>query len=214
MSAPPARRRTFSRPDSLPSAPRGAQSDPLPTAPGGTAPPTRRGEPTAGDRHRGPRYRFLRACVRRAAAALMLGRAAIRDSAPAGARVFPASGGRVQARPARPGSRRRGVAGALAWVLLGFAALLAVPQTAHAQAVKEIWSSTLTTAPVNATSTSVFGFGGPVLWKRRAFWKFWYRGRQDNFRICGPWGDRSLYSFVAEQQCFGDAPICVVRSGC
>ena len=88
----------------------------------------------------------------------MPGRAAIRDSAPAGARAFPAPGGRVQAWPARPGSRRWGFAGVLGWVLLGFVALPAVPQAAHAQAVKEIWSGTLTTGSTT-TSPTLFGFG-------------------------------------------------------
>ena len=46
-------------------------------------------------------------------------------------------------------------AGALAFVLLGFAALLAAPQTAHA-VDKEIWSDTLTAA-ASSTSTE-FGF--------------------------------------------------------
>ena len=85
-------------PDSRPSAPSGAQSDPLPTDPLGTAPPSRRREPTAG-------------------------------------------------------VRRRAVAGALAFVLLGFAALLATPQAAHAQVVKEIWSATLTTGASSTAPT-------------------------------------------------------------
>ena len=89
-------------PESRPSAPPGAQSDPLPTDPLGTAPSSRRREPTAG-------------------------------------------------------VRRRAVAGALAFVLLGFAALLATPQAAHAQVVKEIWSATLTTGASSTVST-VFGY--------------------------------------------------------
>ena len=46
----------------------------------------------------------------------------------------------------------------LGWVLLGFVALPAVPQAAHAQAVKEIWSGTLTTGSTT-TSPTLFGFG-------------------------------------------------------
>ena len=46
--------------------------------------------------------------------------------------------------PGRPDSRRPAFAGVLACVLLGFAALLAPPQAAHAQAVhEEIWTATL-----------------------------------------------------------------------
>ena len=90
-------------PDSRPSAPSGAPSDPLPTDPLGTAPSSRRREPTVGARLRHP-----------------------------------------------------AVAGALAFVLLGFAALLAAPQAAHA-VDKEIWSATLTTA-ASTTAPTVFGY--------------------------------------------------------
>ena len=48
--------------------------------------------------------------------------------------------------------------GVLAWVLLGFAALLTVHQTAHAQGVKEIWSATLTTAATTTGATMRFGY--------------------------------------------------------
>ena len=122
-------------PDSLPSAPCGAQSDPLPTDPPGAAPSSRRRESGSVDRHphRGRAGRFLSACLRRAAAALLSGGAA------------------------RPGARRRAFAGVLASVLFGFAALLAVPQTAHAQAVKEIWSATLTTG-ASSTAPTMFGY--------------------------------------------------------
>ena len=74
---------------------------------------------------------------------------------PASRRGEPAAGDR--ARPGlRPGLRRPAFAGVLAFVFLGFAALLAAPQTAHAQVVKEIWSATLTAA---ASSTSAeFGY--------------------------------------------------------
>ena len=69
-------------PGSLPSAPSGAQSDPLPTVPGGAAPPSMRGDPASADRHPRRWHRhFLSACLRRAAAVLRLGRAAIRDAA-------------------------------------------------------------------------------------------------------------------------------------
>ena len=60
-------------PSSLPCAPSGAQSDPLLTDPGGSAPPSRRRKPTSVDRHRGRAGRFLSACIRRAAAILLLG---------------------------------------------------------------------------------------------------------------------------------------------
>ena len=60
-------------PDSLPSAPAGAQSDPLPKDPGGTAPLSRRRAPAAG----GAGGRSLAAGVRRAAAILVVGCAAI-----------------------------------------------------------------------------------------------------------------------------------------
>ena len=144
-------------PSSLPSAPLGAQSDPLPTDPPGTAPASRRREPAAADRHpqRGRAGRFLSACLGRAAAALLPGRGALRDAAPAGARAFPATAGRGLARPARPGARRPVFAGALAFVLLGFAALLAAPQTAHA-VDKEIWSAAGTTG-ATTTPTTLFG---------------------------------------------------------
>ena len=54
-------------PSSLPSAPSGAQSDPLPTDPPGAAPPSRRREPACVDRHphQGRAGRFLSACTRR-----------------------------------------------------------------------------------------------------------------------------------------------------
>ena len=104
---------------------------------------------------------MLSVCARRAAAALLPGRRALRDAAPAGARAFPATAGRGLARPARPGARRPVFAGALAFVLLGFAALLAAPQTAHA-VDKEIFSDTLTAA---ATSSSPAVFG----WERADF---------------------------------------------
>ena len=150
-------------PSSLPSAPLGAQSDPLPTDPPGAAPASRRGESGCVDRHpqRGCAGRFLSACLGRAAAALLPGRAAIRGAAPAGAPAFPAARGRGQARPGRPGARRPVFAGALAFVLLGFAALLAAPQTAHA-VDKEIFSNTLTAA---ATSSAPTLFG----WNRGSF---------------------------------------------
>ena len=54
--------------------------------------------------------------------------------------------------------RRRAVAGALAFVLLGFAALLALPQAAHAQAVTTIWNQTITVA-ATTTPTTLFGVG-------------------------------------------------------
>ena len=62
-------------PGSLPSAPCGAQSNPLSTAPDGSAPASMRGEAAGegGRRHRG---RSLTACIRRAAAIVMLGCAA------------------------------------------------------------------------------------------------------------------------------------------
>ena len=54
--------------------------------------------------------------------------------------------------------RRRAVAGALAFVLLGFAALLALPQAAHAQAIKTIWDQSITVA-ATTTPTTLFGNG-------------------------------------------------------
>ena len=63
---------------------------------------------------------------------------------------------RVGAGPARTGAQRRASANLLASVLLGFAALLAVPQAAHA-VDKDIWSATLTTA-ASSTATTVFGY--------------------------------------------------------
>ena len=72
-------------------------------------------------------------------------------AAPASRRGEAAAGGR-----ARPGLRRPVFAGALAYALLGFAALLAAPQAAHA-VDKEIWSATLTTAASSTVST-VFGY--------------------------------------------------------
>ena len=63
-------------PSSLPCAPFRAQSDPLLTDPGGSAPPSRRRKPTSVDRQRGRAGRFLSACIRRAAAILLLGCAA------------------------------------------------------------------------------------------------------------------------------------------
>ena len=110
-------------PDSLPSAPRGAQPDPLPTEPPGAAPPSRRGEPASADRHRGCRGRFLSACIRRAADALQLGHAAIRDAAPTGAR--PSS---LPGRPPREASATRawrgGALRALGAAVLAAAVLL------------------------------------------------------------------------------------------
>ena len=145
-------------PSSLPSAPSGAQSDPLPTDPPGAAPASRRREPAAGDGHpqRGRAGRFLSACLGRAAAALLPGGGALRDAAPAGARAFPAAAGRGLVRPARPGVRRPVFAGALAFVFLGFAALLAAPQAAHA-VDKEVFSDTLTAAATSSAPT-VFGY--------------------------------------------------------
>ena len=153
------RSRSGRPPSSLPSAPLGAQSDPLPTDPPGAAPPSRRREPASADRHprRGRAGRFLSACARRAAAALLPGGGALRDAAPGRARAFPATADRDAARPARRGARRPVSAGALACVLLGFAALLAAPQTAHA-VDKEIWSATLTTGATTSPST-LFGVG-------------------------------------------------------
>ena len=63
---------------------------------------------------------------------------------------------RVGAGSARPGARTRASASVLASVLLGFAALLAAPQTAHA-VDKEILSDTLTAAATSSTPT-IFGF--------------------------------------------------------
>ena len=48
-------------------------------------------------------------------------------------------------------------AGALASVLLGFAVLLALPQTAHAQVEKDVWSGGLDVA-ATSTSTTLFGY--------------------------------------------------------
>ena len=70
-------------------------------------------------------------------------------------------------------------AGALAFVLLGFATLLAVPQTAHAQAVKEVFSGSMTTAPISATSTTAFGF------------------RQGTYGSLGTLTDRTIAEFKA-----------------
>ena len=147
-------------PSSLPSAPLGAQPDPLPTDPPGVAPSSRRREPGCVDRHpqRGRAGRFLSACIRRAATALLPGRGALRDAAPTGAGAFPATAGRAAARPARPGARRTVFAGVLASVLVGFAALLAAPQAAHA-VDKEIWSATLTAAASSTLATETeFGY--------------------------------------------------------
>ena len=148
-------------PSSLPSAPLGAHSRP-PSDRSGRRRACHRGvvslPPPTVTRSRGRAGRFLSACLGRAAAALLPGCATIRAAAPARARAHPATGGRGQARRTRPGLRRRTVAGVLASALLGFAALLAAPQTAHA-VDKEIFSRTLTTAPESATSTTVFGFG-------------------------------------------------------
>ena len=66
-------------PSSLPSAPLGAQSAPLPTDPPGAAPPSRRREPASGERHRGHR-RFLSTCIRIAAGELRLAHAATLDA--------------------------------------------------------------------------------------------------------------------------------------
>ena len=52
-------------------------------------------------RSRGRAGRFLSACIRRAAAALLPGRAAIRDATPAGSRAFPATAG-CEPRSGRP----------------------------------------------------------------------------------------------------------------
>ena len=137
-------------PDSLPPAPLGAQSDPLPTDSPGDAPPSRRREPASGDRHRsrGRAGRSPTACICSAAALLLPASVAIRDAAPAGARPHPASGGCDVTRQARPGLRRPVFAGVLALVLLGFAALLAVPQAVHAPVPsRSSISSTMTTAP-------------------------------------------------------------------
>ena len=152
------RSRSGRPPSSLPSAPLGAHSDPLPTDPPAATPPSRRREPAAGDGHpqRGRAGRFLSACLGRAAAALLSGGGALRDAAPAGARAFPATAGRAAARPARRGARRPVFAGALAFVFLGFAALLAAPQTAHA-VDKEIFSDTLT-AGATSSAPTVFGW--------------------------------------------------------
>ena len=132
-------------PDSRPSAPPGAQSDPLPTDPLGTAPSSRRREPTAG-------------------------------------------------------VRRRAVAGALAFVLLGFAALLATPQAAHAQVVKEIWSATLTTGASSTAPTvlgyDVFGyewyFDGPIV-----------VGSLSPVSISGLGGDRTVRALYNENDSGG-----------
>ena len=80
----------------------------------------------------------------------------MRGAVPAGAQAHPASDGYDLARSARPGARRPVFAGALASVLLGFAALLAAPQAAHA-VDKDIWSATLTTA-ASSSPTTVFGY--------------------------------------------------------
>ena len=154
------RSRSGRPPSSLPSAPLGAHSDPLPTDPPGAAPASRRREPGSADRHphRGRAGRFLTACARRAAAALLSGDGALRDAAPAGAGAFPATAGRDAARPARPGARCPVFAGVLASVLVGFAALLAAPQAAHA-VDKEIWSATLTAAASSTLATETeFGY--------------------------------------------------------
>ena len=60
-----------------------------------------------------------------------------------------------------PGARRRASAGVLASVLLGFAALLAAPQTAHA-VDKEIFSRTLTVGATSSATSTTFGFDGGV----------------------------------------------------
>ena len=111
-------------PSSLPSAPLGAQSHPLPTDPPDAAAPPRRREPAAGDSHpqRGRAGRFLRACLGRAAAALLPGHAAILHAAPAGAQPAGPSG-RPQreasaARPSRGGALRALGAAVLAAAVL------------------------------------------------------------------------------------------------
>ena len=70
-------------PSCLPSAPSGAQSDPLPTDSPGAAPPSRRREPASADRHRGRRGRSPTAGIRRAAAAMLLGIATLLGAGPA-----------------------------------------------------------------------------------------------------------------------------------
>ena len=131
--------------DSLPSAPLGAQSDSLPTDPGGTAPPSRRREPASTDRHlrRGHR-RFLSACIRRAAGALRLGRAAVLDVAPAGARPagLPGRPSREPsaARPSRGGALRALGAAVLAATVLLTGLLAAV----DAAAQETLWEATMT----------------------------------------------------------------------
>ena len=118
------RSRSGRPPSSLPFAPPGAQSDPLPTDPPDAAAPPRRRKPAAGDSHpqRGRAGRFLRACLGRAAAALLPGHAAILHAAPAGAQPAGPSG-RPQreasaARPSRGGALRALGAAVLAAAVL------------------------------------------------------------------------------------------------
>ena len=150
-------------PSSLPAAPLGAQSDPLPTDPGGIAPPPRRGEPAAGDRHprRGRRGRFLSACIRRAAPALRPGCAAIRDAAAAGARPAGPSG-RPPREPSAARPSRGGALRALGVAVLASAVLLtgllgaggAFAQTTNADGSLTLWEATLE-AGTETTSGSV-----------------------------------------------------------
>ena len=136
-------------PDSLPSAPLGAQSDPLPTDPDGTAPPSRRREPASADRHlrRGHR-RFLSACIRRAAGALRLGRAAVLDAAPAGARPSVRPPRETSAaRPSRGGALRALGVAVLACTVLVTGLLAdgsAAAQTKNDDGSLTLWEATLT----------------------------------------------------------------------
>ena len=89
---------------SLPCAPSGAQPDPLLTDPGGSASPSRRRKPTSVDRQRGRAGRFLSACIRRAAAILLLGCVATLGAGTAAADTLVSNLGQ--------GSQRQGISSA------------------------------------------------------------------------------------------------------
>ena len=150
-------------PDFLPSAPIGAQSDPLPTDPPGAAPPSRRGEPAFANRRRGPRH-FLTACIRRAADALRLGRAATLDVALTGAQPSGRSGRPSReasaARPSRGGDRRAlGVGILTAGVLLtGLFAAGASAQTEDADGSLILWEAEMTAASWMSGTETCIGY--------------------------------------------------------
>ena len=148
----------------LPSAPPRAQSDPLPTDSPGAAPSSRGGEPASVDCHRGPR-RFLSACIRRAADALQLGHAAIRDAALTGAQPSGRSGRPSReasaARPSRGGDRRALGVGILAAAvlltgLLGSAGAYA--QTTNADGSLTLWEAEMTAASFTLNAQSCVGY--------------------------------------------------------